>query len=310
MTPILRTALGRRGQVAAILDGHIAPQDFAIEHIEVTPLPRAFRMMVNEKAFDLAEMPIVTLAMAIEHGREITGIPAVLNRDFHHRSILVNTHSGIRHPNGLIGRRVGVRAYSQTTGVWVRGLLQDEYGVAPESTEWVTLESAHVEKYQDPAHVTRAPAGKTLEGMLIAGEIDAAVIMDPRLEHPAVAPLFSDAMEMSQNWYARTGIYPVNHVLAIDTAIAEAYPGLVKSVYRLFLDSKQAYAAALQVRPSTDEDQHKLALAAIIGGDPMPYGIRENARAMHAVLSYAHSQGLITHSAPVANLFHEHLAMT
>lgn len=306
-TRTLRTALGRRGVTEAILSGEVTPEHagWELELHEVTPLPRAFRMMVNQAAFDVAEMALTTLAMAVEHGRPMVGIPAVLNRDFHYRSIVVRTGSDVRVPSDLVGRRVGVRAYSQTTGVWARGLLADDYDVAPESVRWVTFESAHVEEYVDPTHVERAPEGATLAGMLASGDLDAAVIMDPDLDPTVARPLFGDQDALARAAYARTGVYPVNHVLAVDTRVLDALPGLPGQLLELLGRSRESYLARLRTDgPRTRQDRHVLALGDVVGGDPNPFGLEANRRSCEELLRHAHRQGLLARPMGVRDLFH------
>ena len=311
MSSGLRMALADRGQVASILSGAVTPRTFRLDVAAVSPVTKAFRAMVNEQAFDISEMPLTTLAMAIEHGRPMIGIPVVLNRDFHHRSILVNRNSGIRDAADLPGRRIGVRAYSQTTGVWVRGLLRDEYGVSPDSVTWVTFEGSHVKEFVDPPNVVRADPGRSLAGMLESGELDAAAIMDPRIEHPDVLPLFPDAAVLSKELFARTGINPVNHVIAVSSDAAAAHPGLVQELFDLFVASKENYLEKLRSGTELNrEDRYKLVLESLVEGDPMPYGFKENQASMQLLLSHAHDQQLTDTQLRAEELFHSDLLHT
>jgi 4,5-dihydroxyphthalate decarboxylase len=300
----LRTALGRGGVREAVLDGLTTP-GWSLDLHDIQPLPRAFRMMVNDRSFHVAEMALTTLAMAIDHGRPIIGVPAVLSRDFHYRSILVRTGSGVTHPSDLVGKRVGVRAYSQTTGVWVRGLLHTEYGVAPDQVTWLTFESSHVAEYVDPPQVERATEGRTLIGMLTAGELDAAVIMDPDVDPEVARPLFPAHRALARRAFETTGIFPVNHVLAIDTGTIDELPGIAAQLYALFVESKDIYAHRLRdLGPSSTQDHHALELADIVGGDFNPFGVEENRRSYEQLLQHAHTQGLLRRRIEVDDLFH------
>lgn len=302
--PLLRTALGRRGVTEAVLDG-LTPPGFDLDLHDVQPLPRAFRLMVNERTYHVAEMALVTLAMAIEHGRPIVGLPAVLNRDFHYRSIVVRTGGPVRTPADLAGRRVGVRAYSQTTGVWVRGLLAEEYGLAPDAMTWVTFEPAHVAEYADPPHVERAPAGASMLELLAAGALDAAVIMDPQVDPAVARPLFPDAAELARRAYAGSGIFPVNHVVAVDTGLVEEFPAVVPQLYDLFLHSRARYVERLGTTgPRTPADHHALALGDIVVGDVNPFGAAANRAAHEQLLRFAHDQGLLRDPMSPDALFH------
>ncbi|MBD3924235.1 ABC transporter substrate-binding protein [Nocardioides cavernae] len=303
----LSTAIGNRGVTQAILAGLPTP-GWELEFHDVKPLPRAFRAMVNERSFHVSEMALTTLAMAIERGRPLIGIPAVLNRDFHYRSIVVRTGAGITSPADLVGRRVGVRAYSQTTGVWARGLLESEFGIDHREITWVTFEGAHVAEYDDPKHVERAPAGATILDMLAASSIDAAVIMDPQVDPAIATPLFPDANQRARSSHERDAIFPVNHVLAVDTATVEEIPDLPGQLYDLFLQSKQTYDARLAADgPVTPQDRHTLALGGIVSGDPNPFGVAANHSSCDQLLTYAHHQGLLARRMRVDELFHPSL---
>src|SRR6202043_3843927 len=145
----------------------------------------AFKPLVREAKFDLAEVAIVTFLQAKQYGKPYALIPATVVGRGQLHTIAYNPERGDLKPGGLNGKTVGVRAYTQTTGVWVRGILAESYGVDLDSVRWVTFEEGHVAEYTDPPNVGRAPQGKQLVQMLIDGEIDAAIVgdwfPDPRL---------------------------------------------------------------------------------------------------------------------------------
>ena len=153
------------------------PTACSFDFVEVDPVTRAFRRMVRALEFDLCEIALTTHAQARAYGKPITALPVVLLRGLHHGALICRRDSPLRGPADLAGKRIGVRAWSQTTGVWVRGILQDEYGVAPDSMTWVTEEDAHVQEFDDPPFVQRIAAGQDLRTMLLSGEIDAAVAL-------------------------------------------------------------------------------------------------------------------------------------
>jgi 4,5-dihydroxyphthalate decarboxylase len=165
--------------VRALRDGSVRSERVRFDFIEVDPITRAFRRMARDLEFDVSEMAITTHALAHAFQKPITALPIVLSRDFHHASVVCTNGSSIRGPKELAGRRVGVRAWSQTTGVWIRGIMKAEYGLEPSAMTTVTEEDAHVREYQDPPYVERAAAGKTLRGMLNDGEVDAAIALRP-----------------------------------------------------------------------------------------------------------------------------------
>jgi 4,5-dihydroxyphthalate decarboxylase len=158
-----------------------------------------------------------------------------------------------------------VRAYSQTTGIWVRGILQSEYGIMPEALKWITQEDAHVAEYPDPAFVVREAAGKDLRAMLLAGEIDAEIGL-ANLDTPEVRTVIPDAATVAAEWHRRTGVRPINHVVAIKTDLLDAHPWLARELY------------ALLVRART--------------GTAPPYGMAQNRPAIEMLLRFTAEQGL------------------
>jgi 4,5-dihydroxyphthalate decarboxylase len=202
-------------------------------------------------------------------------------------TIFYNPLRGALSPRDLTAKRVGVRSYTQTTGAWVRGILGDEFGVDSNNVTWVTFEDPHLAEYKDPPCVVRATQGKTLEQMLLGGEIDAAIL--PNVPQPPLAPLFPDAAEVDRKWAEKNGGVPINHMLVIRSGIAKERPDIVREVYRLLLESKNA---ALVGKPAP-------AL------DPIRFGVEENRRTLEIVIDYSFRQKLIPRKFTVGELFDE-----
>ena len=160
-------------------------------------------------------------------------------RGFHHAALVCPVESSISGPTDLRGKKIGVRAWSQTTGVWVRGILLDEYGVDHRDITWVTAEDAHVAEYVDPPNVVRIAPGQDLKAMLQAGEIDAAIAV-AGIDPSSVRPVIANPMAAAAAWFAKTGAYPVNHLLCVKTALVEAAPWLPAELMRLFIAAKAA----------------------------------------------------------------------
>lgn len=174
----LFTLLGNYPNAAALRNGDIKSDLIEFDIADVKVSNTAFKPLVREARFDVGELAIVTYLQAKAYGKPYTLIPAtVLGRGQHH-TIAYNPERGELKASDLTGKRVGVRAYTQTTGAWVRGFLADDYGVDPLKVQWVTFEDPHLAEYKDPEFVTRAPAGKELAQMLLDGEIDAAIVGD------------------------------------------------------------------------------------------------------------------------------------
>lgn len=274
----LRSAIADYPHIAALKDGRVASDRIRFEWETVEPITRAFRRQVRTGDFDLCEIALTTHAQAVAHGKPITALPVVVMRGFHHAALVCRRDSPLRGPQDLVGKRVGVRAFSQTTGVWVRGILLDEYGVDHRSITWVTAEDAHVSEYVDPPNVVRIEAGQDLASMLLAGEIDAGIAL-AGLDAGLVRPVIPDAEAAAAAWYRKTGAYPVNHVLCVKNAHA----GLAAELFRLCEDAKAAATS------TSAEERYR----ALLGGDPLPYGVEANRTGIAMCLRYAAEQGLV-----------------
>jgi 4,5-dihydroxyphthalate decarboxylase len=278
----LRTVLGNYPHTLALKRGEIASPSVRLEFVDVKPTHLAFKPMVRELQFDLCEMAIVTFLMAKAHGKPLALLPAVMLGRFQHHCMLYNAERGALTPHALAGRRVGVRAYSQTTGVWLRGILANDYGVDLDRVRWVTFEDAHVAEYRDPPQIERASGDLT--ALLLAGEIDAAIFgaelpPDARLE--SVIPQPEAA---AQAWYRKHRVTPVNHLVVVKTALVRSNPQAVAEAYRLLATAKQAALAPA-------------------GIDPAPYGIAANRPALELIVDYCLQQRMIPRRFSVDELF-------
>lgn len=282
MSLTLRAALADYPHVMALKDGTIRSDDVAFAWESVNPITRAFRRMVRTGDFDLCEIALTTLAQAKAYGKGLTALPVVVMRGFHHAALVCPVASPLRGPADLVGKRIGVRAFSQTTGVWLRGILRDVHGIDHRSITWVTEEDAHLAEYQDPPHVERITAGQDLKTMLLSGEIDAAIALvglDPAL----VRPVIPDAEQAAADWFRTTGAYPVNHVVCVKTDLLRREPWLGPSLLGMFNSAKAA------AREPSAEARY----TPIVGPDPLPYGLAANRTAIDLCLRYAAEQGLV-----------------
>jgi 4,5-dihydroxyphthalate decarboxylase len=171
----LRIALGDYPHTLPLKRGDIASPWLKLDFIEVKPLYQAFKPMVREHAYDASEIALVTYFQAKEHNKGLILLPAAMLARFQHGTILFNADRGKLSPSDLPGKRIGVRSYSQTTGVWIRGILENDYGIDLGRVQWVTFEEGHVAEARDPPGVIRARADQDITDMLIAGELDAAI---------------------------------------------------------------------------------------------------------------------------------------
>jgi 4,5-dihydroxyphthalate decarboxylase len=211
----LSAAIGRYPHTAALLDGEVHDPEVALDCAAFPNISRAFAPMVREGRFEVSEMAIATWLQAWAHGKPLVLLPRVLAARLQEGSVFCRADSAIRGPENLAGKRVGVRAYSQTTGLWLRGILQDAHGVAPEHVHWVTFEDPHVAECQDPPFATRAPAGHDMVKMLEAGELDAIISGAEPPTAEWLRPVFPDAVAAGAAFIRRHGFTPINHLLVI-----------------------------------------------------------------------------------------------
>lgn len=282
----LATLLGNYPVAAGIRNGQIKSDlvEFDIADIKVSNT--AFKPLVREAKFDVAEIAIVTYLQAKAAGKAYTLIPATVVGRGQHHTIAYNPERGALKASDLTGKRVGVRAYTQTTGAWVRGFLADDYGVDPLKVQWVTFEDPHVAEYKDPDFVTRAPAGKELAQMLLDGEIDAAIVGD-KIPDPRLKPLIPDADVVARKWAETHGGVPINHMMVVRDSISKSRPDVVREVYRMLLESRRA------AQPAADNSLL----------DPLRFGIEANRRSLELIIDYSFRQKLIPRKFTVDELF-------
>ncbi|TYB55350.1 4,5-dihydroxyphthalate decarboxylase [Nonomuraea sp. PA05] len=308
----LSVALGEYPHGRALLDGDVEVDGYRVEPVEVRPIIAAYRRMIRDLEFDVCELAPVSYLMARQAGVPLTAIPVFLNRRFHHEDVRCGARSGIRVPRDLEGRRIGVRAYSVSTGVWVRGVLSEEYGVAHEKITWVVDDDDHVAG-RVPANVERVTDGRSLGELLRAGELDAALTGNagtgragpPRADWTAAGltteeagedyPLFAGAEVLTTDWYLRTGIYPLHSVIAIRSELVERDPGLPTALYAALAESKRRHLAA---DPGWSALPRLARQARQIGGDPIPYGVGVNEPSLRAMVRFARDQGLLDEGFP------------
>ncbi len=214
----LALALGR----TALTEAFFASPPPGLDLPAISPIPRAFAAMVRQGRYAFSEMAIANFLMARAHHKPLVLLPVVLAERFQEAAFIARTAAGIAGPADLAGRRIGVRAYSQTTGMWLRGVLADRHGLAPDAMRWVTFEDAHVAEYQDPPWVARAAPGATLEGMLREGALDAAIFGMETPADPALRPVFPDPAAAGRQFLAEYGFTPVNHLMVARADVPQA----------------------------------------------------------------------------------------
>lgn len=280
----LFTLLGDHPAVMALKRGEVASDHVTLVFDDVKVPNTAFKPLVREAKYDLGELAVVTFLQARELGRPYVLLPVTIMARGQLHTLFYNRARGLLSPQDLAGKRVGVRSYTTTTGAWARGMLHELYGVDPNSVDWVTFEDAHVAEFRDPPCVRRAPEGKTLEDMLLAGQIDAAILA--KSDQPApLAPVLPDAPAIESKWADSHGGIPINHMLVMRKEIATARPDVVRAVCEMFALAKEiAYPS-----PPTP--------------DPVRLGIEACRGSLEAIIAYCLQQKLITQPVGVDDLF-------
>lgn len=314
----LRIAVADYGHTAALKQGQVPIRGVAPEFVEVRPIVAAYRRMVRDLEFDACEMAAGTYMIAREAGLPVTALPVFTYRRFHHSGFVCRADAGILSPKDLEGRKAGVRAWSVSTGIWTRGILQNEYGVDLSKITWMVDDEEHVQSLRLPPYVVQAPAGRSLAGMMAAGEIQAAFTDNagigragpPQQDWKAGAvpaaryvDLFANAQQLEADWFRRAGIYPVHGVIAVKDALLERHPWLAQSLFEAFDESRMRYLARFEAgENASEQDDHYRRMAAIVG-DPLPYGLEANRPAIEAMIRYCRQQGLLKGSPAAEDLF-------
>src|ERR1700734_2996437 len=229
-TKVLRACLGTYPHTRPLKDG--APKSELVKpnFTEINPVNRAFLLMAREQKFDVCEMAIVTYLQTKAYGKPLMLLPATMMGRFKNGTLLYNSERGRLRVEDLPGRRVGVRAFSQTTGAWIRGILWKDYGLDLNSVKWVTFEDAHVAEYRDPPGVERAPASKDITQMLIDGELDAAIFGGNMPDDARLKSVIPDPDAAAAAWYKKSGAVPVNHMVVLKESLVKSQPEVVREV--------------------------------------------------------------------------------
>jgi 4,5-dihydroxyphthalate decarboxylase len=282
----LNACFGNYPHTQALKKGDIKSDRVAFRFTEVEPINKAFLQMVRQEKFDVSEMAIATYLQAKAYGKPMTLIPATMMGRFQHGTMFYNAERGTVTPDDLPGRRVGVRAFSQTTGVWLRGILWKDYGLDLAKVKWVTFEDAHILEYRDPPGVERAAEGKDMLKMLLDGELDAAIFGGNIPNDSRLKSVIADPETAGKEWYKKHGTVPVNHMVVVKTSLAKSDPGAVREVFRMLQESKKA--AGLPKPGALDN---------------IPFGFAAVKPALDLISSYALEMKIIPRRYTVEELF-------
>ena len=234
----LRTVLATESLAGPLKQGVVTGSGVRLDFIQVNPVHDAFTPMLREQAYDLCELAIVSCLQAIAYNRPIVMLPVVVASRFQRACLIGHRGRGVPAPTALAGKRIGVRAYTQTTGMWVRAHLAEDYGLLTPSIRWVTRESAHTEEFSDPPFVEPVGKAKSLPDMLRDGDIDAAILGNDLPKGEEFAPVIPDAAAKDLAWWHKHGFMPINHMMVVSRQVSHRDPGAVREAYGLL---RQAY---------------------------------------------------------------------
>lgn len=311
----LKIAVAEYPHTSAVRNGSIPIEGVDAEIITVEPQIAAFRRMVRHVEFDVCELAPTTYIIARAYGAPFTALPIFVLRRFHHAGLLIRPDAGIKTPKDLEGRKVGVRAYSVTTGVWTRGILIDEFGLDSSKVTWVVDDEEHVTQLKLPPNVVHTQNGASLADMMASGELSAGFHGNAgvgRSGSPTSGwktveanypDLFPDAEQLEPEWYERTGIYPMHGTIVVKDSVLSEHPWVAKSIFDAFSQAKDNWLKQLTEKPSDPSDKRYQALRKIVGDDPLPYGIDSNIATIRALEDTAFKQGLTPKRMSVEELF-------
>jgi 4,5-dihydroxyphthalate decarboxylase len=282
--------------------------------LTVIPLPSAERhtRFVRNLEFDVCELQIAQYLGLKSRGAPITAIPVFPHRRFNHSCVMVRMDSDILRPEDLRGRRIGVHGHFNPIALWIRGLLQHEFNLPPSEIHWVADGSEDVPGWSPPSwlRIERAPAGRKMQDLLKAGELDAQILSDSGAEastiNKVVRRLWPNYREVETDYYRRTGIFPIRHLVVVKDEVLQRDSEVAAQLVRAFEDAKQhAYKYWADHRRSSlawfgaEQEEER----ALLGSDPWPYSVEKNRVVIDTLLDYAFEQRLTERRLAINEIF-------
>ena len=273
----MQIAIGSYDHTKALKDGSVSTPGIDFEFVEVSPITRAFRAMATQQAYDLSEMALATYMLARVYAKPILGLPIVLVRSSLLPGLVTSASSSVTDPRELNGKTLGIRSYTQTSGVWVRGIVQDAFGVDLSSIRWTVFEGSHLDEYVDPPNVTRAPEGANMADMVKDGSLFAAIGL-PAQE--GLRPYLADPAAAEAEWARSSGVRTVNHILTVKRSLVDADPSLPARLTDLFQRARGNNGASVP-----------------------PIGVEPNRKAFETLARYAFEQKVTPRLLTIEELF-------
>ncbi|HXG36954.1 MAG TPA: ABC transporter substrate-binding protein [Dehalococcoidia bacterium] len=315
----LTLACGPYDRTEALRNGAVQLEGIDLNYLAIQSPPEIFARMVSKQSFDVSEMSCSHYLVARSKGEfPFLALPVFPSRLFRHGFIFVNVKSGILKPRDLEGKRIGVPEYSQTAAVWIRGILQNDYGVDLSGVRWF---AGGVNGYGRPEVLRLIPEGelsldfigdqRTLNEMLVAGEIDALIgarIPSSFGTNPDIQRLFPDYREEEKQYYRRTGIFPIMHTLVIKEDLYQRHPWIAETLYKGFVESKQWIikqmrfsGASRYMLPWLQYDLDEM--EELFGKDPWPYGLEPNRKNLETLAAYLAQQRFVPQAPSIDEMF-------
>lgn len=319
MSAALRTAFWNYDRTLALIDGRVEVDGHELA-IEVLRPEVTFAKAFSDAAFDVCEISFSnTVTSVSKQDFPYALIPVFLSRAFRHSAIFIRTDRGIERPEDLKGKTVGLQEYDMTAAVVVRGFLRDQYGVEPRDIAWKVGELERTKPLEFPlgrppegVSIDILPPDKSLEDRLLAGELDAVIVLRPpaafRAGNPRIAPLFPDPIAAEKAWFAAARHFPIMHAVGVRKPLLDAYPGLGRRLFDAFDRAKGIAVAELEITqaPKVTLPWPHAALAearALFGPDPWPYGVRANRQVLETQLRWSRLDGLQARPVTLDELF-------
>jgi 4,5-dihydroxyphthalate decarboxylase len=282
----LRTNLADYAMTRALKSGAVKSDLVTFDFCGPKVANQGFKQMVRERAFDAGELAIGTFLEARTYGKPLTLLPAVVMGRFQHQTALRSTQRPPFGPGDIEGKRIGIRSYTQTTGIWVRGIFKHKYGVDLNKVTWVCNDDGHLAEFRDPPNVERTPPdSKKVDQMLLDGELDGAILGAEIPNEPRIAHLIPNPKDAALAWYRKYDTVPINHLMCIDKDLADARPDVIAEIFRMLKETKAA------MPPSPD------------GIDFHPFGVDALRKPLDMVMQYSVEQKIIPRAFRVDELF-------
>ena len=280
----LRVNLADYPVTMALKEGRVSSPLVSFDFCGPKTAHDGFKAMVRDDAYDAGELAIVTYLQARTYGKPYVLLPAPILGRLQHHCIGYSAKYGALAPKDIEGKRVGVRTYAQTTGLWVRGILKHDFGVDLDQVIWCTLDEAHLSEHVDPANCERLPPGSKLDKLMLEGALDAAILGDLMPADPDVCRLIPNHTAAAQDWLARTQVLPMNHIFTVHEDLARERPDVVAELFRLIVESRKlAPTAALTTIP--------------------PFGVEANRKGLELAIDWSLEQKIIPRRMSVDDLF-------